>query len=1457
VASRHATLIRSIITETLRQTLPVISNLHFNQFSQDEIRSMKMLRVQNESVDSSIAETIESPPYTIIDDAKFPKRFMMMPKTRVSMKMPIHVECQKVLALFVTGAHISAISSRLLNTLQSAVHRRGYCEAFQLSLAVVEKEPNLVSVNEYAEVVLSINNDRLLWRFFVVPNLSNALLFGLDFMFAYDVRLAARNEALKFGVLLEDEFPNKAENAEIPMKMPQAFHTLRVKSPKPSQVAKQMNARVQSPTPVATSRVKTPKRSRVYTTPESRTPVSRSRYSHVSLPSTKPSQTQSEPSLPRVQVTRTCFLKPRAITRVKVYSDRSVNGNIAISPRRAFEYSKHVLIGRQIINMTNGEGYAFIVNMTTSALKLQKDRFIGTCETLQADQVLCNLDELEIRQKVTLEMNAMTKVASEKPGEDENFDLHDIQIPEYLDATQKRRLKALLMANKDVLCSADNKLHTTNLAEHYIDTGDDAPVRHRPYRCSFADREIISQKVKELMDKSIIEPSSSPWSSPVVLVRQRDKIRFCIDFRRLNAVTKKDSYPMPRIDDSLDQLKGATIFSNLDCDAAYHQVPIHPSHQEKTAFVTPDGLYQFKTMPFGLCNAPATFSRLIDTVLAPFKWTIALVYLDDIICYSKNFDEHMEHLSLILAALRKARLTLKPSKCHFATKELKFLGHIVSADGIRTNPQLTKAVQQFEKPKHYMKDAEKAELVHSFVSLCSYYRKFVPNFSKIAKPLHELTDKTKEFKWTENAERAWNTLVEKLTTSPILGYWDHDAETEIHTDACKKGLGATLVQKQNNVERVIAYASRTLMPYEVNYCSRDLEALGILWAIDHFKHYVKGRKFTVVTDHHSLCSILKTKDPQDRQARWLMKLQPYDFEIKHRSGRVHTDVDPLSRHPVLTNSHLSIGAMSIHDDVSEWQQAQKEDKVLGPIIDEIERRAVEPIHPSKLIDDPIADYEVRIGLLCKSNKDEDAPLWLICVPREKVPDVLHDNKDEDAPLWLICVPREKVPDVLHDVHVIKLKHQGRNKTYEFLRQFYTWNKMYTHCLRYCQGCVLCQVHNRRNFPTKGELKPQPPPETVFHTIGIDFQGPFASTYPGQNKYIFVAVDHLSRFTIAVPTKSNDHKAAIQALLKHVFFIHSPPAVILSDKGSCFTCAEFRKFCDDNNVKFKTTSSYMPNTNGICERKNGSIKSILAKHVAKNHKDWDAHLPSTIYALNIAKHKVTKEIPFYLVFGRNPHSVPFQNDIQSQHEPVAERTRHKRALNLARQRTIEFQNMTKRAFDAKHKPADFKIGDLVLLENHNFTSGPVRKFIDEWIGPFEIIKKVGDNNYEVLDRRKKPNPNKPTRNVSARQIKLYYLPFTLSSSSFSSSDLEPEHEPIMSDAPNIAEQKESSTESSWHTAVSSETISEPDENPDAIPPPAAQYRRSTRATKAPTRLVYCAPGKQAINFFSRARPKFIN
>src|SRR5580765_2349779 len=399
-------------------------------------------------------------------------------------------------------------------------------------------------------------------------------------------------------------------------------------------------------------------------------------------------------------------------------------------------------------------------------------------------------------------------------------------------------------------------------------------------------REEVDKILEDMSSQGVIEESQSPWVSPAVMVKKKDgSIRFCVDYRKLNEVTIKDSYPLPRIDDILDQLAGNSWFSTLDLKSGYWQIKIRPEDKEKTAFSIGKGLWQFTVMPFGLCNAPATFERLMEKVLRNLISKICLVYLDDVIIFGKTFTEMINNLKIVFSRLKEANLKINPKKCILFENNVKYLGNIVSAEGVTTDPEKIIAVKDWPVP-HTRKQ------LRSFLGFCSYYRKFVKGFSSLAKPLYTLTENKVKFEWEEKCQEAFEKLKSLLSSSPILSFPKEEDEFILDTDASNIGIGAVLSQKQDGSEKVIAYFSRVLSKSERNYCVTRRELLSIVDSIKFFRRYLLGRKFLIRTDHISLRWLMSFRDLEGQLARWLERLQQYEFEIIYRKGLSHRNADP-------------------------------------------------------------------------------------------------------------------------------------------------------------------------------------------------------------------------------------------------------------------------------------------------------------------------------------------------------------------------------------------------------------------------------------------------------------------------------------------------------------------------------------------------------------------------------------
>ena len=727
-----------------------------------------------------------------------------------------------------------------------------------------------------------------------------------------------------------------------------------------------------------------------------------------------------------------------------------------------------------------------------------------------------------------------------------------------LSSAEQSRLRELLQDYRDIFAIHPDELGRTNIVQHHIETGDHPPIRSRPYRVPYAQKETIEKHIEDMLHRNVIQPSVSPWASPVVLVPKSDgSSRFCVDFRKVNKITKKDSYPLPLISESLDTLGGAKFFSSLDLVSGYWQVEMDPASREKTAFVTHAGLYEYTTMPFGLCNAPGTFQRLMECVLRGLNWQIALIYLDDVLVYSQNFEDHLHHLRLVFDRFREAGLKLKPSKCHFGQKEVKYLGHMITTEGIQPDPEKVKVVQEYPAPTSVKE-------VRAFMGLTNYYRKFVKGFAQVASPFHDLTKKGASFLWTEDCQKAFDTLKKALTEAPILAYPDFTQSFQLATDASNDAKGMVLGQKQNGREVVIAYAGRKLNPAERNYSVTEREALAVIEGVKQFQHYVYGRQFTVLTDHSAVHWLMNIKEPTGCLACWVLLLQQQDFTIQHRSGPTNGNADALSRRPYAVVAALDQPGVQ----VDHVRDAQRRDHTLADIISYLEKESLpNNSAAAKAVLHSIDNYYL----------DPDGLLCHIWVPGgRRVPGIRSQ----------LVIPTSLRQEILIGGHDDPLAgHLGVNKTYEKLRERYYWPKMFADVQFWCLSCTHCQMKKSPKQRQTAPILPIPV-EGAFDRVAVDCLGPFPVSDSG-NRYIVVFSDYLTRYPEAFAVPTIDAPTIADLLVNEILPRHGAPRTLLSDRGSNFLSCLIKEVCFLMDTKKTSTTSYHPQCEGLVERFNGT------------------------------------------------------------------------------------------------------------------------------------------------------------------------------------------------------------------------------------------------------------------------------
>ena len=883
---------------------------------------------------------------------------------------------------------------------------------------------------------------------------------------------------------------------------------------------------------------------------------------------------------------------------------------------------------------------------------------------------------------------------------------------EHLTAEEQKELTDLIVSYSDTFALDSGELGSTTLAEHVIRTGDQQPIKQPPRRIPFALRSRVDTLIAEMLAQRVIVPSSSPWASPIVLVKKKDgEMRFCVDYRKLNRATRLDEFPLPRIDDTLDQLAGARYFTTLDLASGYWQVPVERSSQEKTAFITHAGLYHFEKMPFGLVNAPATFQRLMEAVLTGIARDGCHVYLDDVLVFGKTLQEHNCHLKDVLDRIKIAGLKLKAKKCCFAQTSVEYLGHIVSKEGVQTDPKKIRAMVEYPTP------VDLKEL-RSFVGLASYYRRFVPGFANVARPLHALTKKDTEFIWGKDCEEAFQKLKTLLSSAPILQFPNFNAPFILETDASGTGLGAVLAQRHaDGLVHPVAYASRSLQPHEKNYGVTELEGLGVVWAVKHFRPYLYGQKCIVYTDHQALKALLNTPQPSGKLARWGMVLQDLDLTIEYRPGRSNANADALSRYPLLTTEDENqtsevVAAIQAENRIpmesNTLPELQRADEELAPIIRYLEDSSLPE-------DDAIAR---RIVLASPRYVIEDHVLYRV----------------EDDSTLRVVPPSNHRRRLFDEIHAGAFgAHLGDVKVHSVLRRHYWWSGMRSDVTKWTRSCLTCATHSPgRKY--KPPLTPIPV-AGAFDRIGIDvLQLP--RTKQG-NRYAVVVVDYLTKWPEVFATADQSSATIAKVLVEGVMSRHGVPGEVLSDRGKSFLSGLMEEVEALLGYKKMNTTAYHPQTDGLVERYNRTLLSMLAKVVKKGGPDWDEMLPYVLFAYRSSQQSSTRESPFYLLYGRDPR-LPVPAALTPKKTPTTIDLKeyglelHSRlasAWALARKAVSKTQKRQKTSYDRGVKQSPFREGDRVFLHKPAEQTGEARKLARPFHGPYRLLE-VGLNTAKI-------------------------------------------------------------------------------------------------------------------------------
>ncbi|XP_068122518.1 uncharacterized protein [Hyperolius riggenbachi] len=940
---------------------------------------------------------------------------------------------------------------------------------------------------------------------------------------------------------------------------------------------------------------------------------------------------------------------------------------------------------------------------------------------------------------------------------------------EQLNDNEKSALNQLFERNKEVFSIDESDLGCSDKIRHEIRTDTAGPIRER-YRYIPPNLfQEVKQMLEQMLAANVIEPSSSPWAAPIVLVKKKDgSLRFCVDYRKLNSVTIKDAYPLPRIEDSLLALGKAKVFSTLDLCSGYWQILVDKKDQEKTAFTTPMGLYQFKRMPFGLTNAPATFQRLMESCLGEFNFEHVLIYLDDIIVYSTDFHQHIQHLDVVFQKLRSYGLKLKPSKCHLFKPEVNFLGHVISKEGVKPNPEKVKLIKEWPVPTTIRE-------VRAFLGIASYYRRFIPHFAQKARPLHfilkgaQLRKKNDTVCWNTEQQKAFDELKAEIESSLILAFADFHLPFRLYTDASNQGLGAVLTQEKGGKERVIAFASRSLRETEknpANYSSFRLELLAVVWAVtEKFSEYLNGVKFTIYTDNNPV-AYLQTAKLGAMEQRWIARLAKFQFTIKYRPGRINGYADALSRFPYEPAgrerdedleevevplfgikekaSHMSkenedelmVNMMEVIESSSaEWQKLQEEDHILKPLKEKV-RAQVWPKRIQRV------NWTVEgQKLLRQWDRLRVENNFLVRKVR------LKNWQNVRSQIVLTRDVASKVITTLHE----KLGHPGPEKiAWCFRKRFYCL-QMEGVIKKVCRECLTCNT-NQGTEPKLPLVKWRT--SAPLEVVAVDFLS--LDTAQDGRSSVLVMIDHFTKFAVAIPTRDQTAVTAAKHLWNDFIQTYGCPQRIHSDQGPCFKSRLMQELCQLYNIKKSHTTPYHPQGNGVCERFNRTLIQKIRSLEQEKKQRWPVYIKELVWAYNHTVHDATGYAPFHLFFGREDGG-PLDVLCGRLEGDQTSRTMQEWVENH-KNRVQEMYDLVRRSNEKESETFErrwnFQVGDIVLLRNKG--THEKGKLTSRWGADLWKIVNQPSTDIPVYDVQKMDGTG-PIKRVNGALLKLMSEP----------------------------------------------------------------------------------------------------
>ena len=1076
----------------------------------------------------------------------------------------------------------------------------------------------------------------------------------------------------------------------------------------------------------------------------------------------------------RVSGLEPVFIPSRSSVNVKVHSSCST-GIMLVDSLSDLSVSKDVLVMSTLIDLSSDQLFVQVVNSGDIDVWLEPGSRLAKAQIIEEIISQCHVD-VSIDSSEIIVCNNVEANSEKIPVPGEQIPMIDLeQFPGTEEELHK--VQQSLRKHQEVFLRKGQTIGCTRTVTHRIHTTDDIPV-NEPYRRippQLVDE--VREHLNDLLKKGVIQESESAYAAPIVVVRKKTgDIRICNDYRRLNQKVAKDAFPLPRIQESLEALGKAKVFSTLDLASAYHQVEVHPSDRHKTAFTTPFGLFEQVRMPFGIANAPATFQRLMSKIFRDDILRILLVYLDDIILYSETVDEHIRDLDTVLTKLQEHGLKLKASKCVLFKPEVRYLGHILSAEGLRADPEKIVAVKDWVRP-------ENLQELRRFLGFASYYRRFVPSFAKLAAPLHDLVGKLAKRKrgkkiqinndWKETHEEGFQLLKQRLTSTPVLGFPDFTQSFVLETDASMSGFGAVLSQQQNGYTRVIAYASRGLREQEKkmeNFSSMKIELMALVWAIgEKFPEYLQIRPFLVLTDNNPLSYFMTKAKLTASEQKMAATLARFQFQIKYRSGKHNGNADALSRQEKRSWDQYS------PDEISSESCAMLAESTLFPadlqcaILEDMSSQGTilcqnQSVNPDvckestflpTLSEEGIAelqDNDSTVGLVKKWITQKDKVTFILRKKESLNVNMLYRQRNR------LYTEKNVLYRTLRDPKIGKLKqvvipemlkeamlkgchddqgHPGTDRTLALLRARCYWYNLEQDVKDHVRRCERCLLSKPLKVQTPlGSLVAHKPLEV----LSIDFTLMDKASDGREN--VLVLTDSFTKWTVAVATRDQQAVTVARVLVRDWFSKFGAPLRIHSDRGRDFESKIIAQLCTLYGIKKTRTTAYRPQGNGQVERFNRTLHDLLRSLPPAKKARWPEHLNELVFAYNCTPHTSTGFSPFYMLYGREARLGPDlllgvdKESGMEDRDPKSWVTLHQRRLQDAYEAAMKRLDFAfvkrKKSYDKKAKERPLYIGQQVLIRNRGLKG---RCKIQDAYKPdiYKVIDQRGNQDVYCIER----------------------------------------------------------------------------------------------------------------------------